>query len=185
MRKLFWNALVLALIVPCLTAFPETAGAQETKQPKEAAAEKQTKPVAAYRLEFVVRELENGKRVNARSYMMLVQDDTPAKVRVGSRVPYATVGPQFQYQDVGMNIDCLLRERENYVLLRSTLEWSSVVPPARSEQTGEAAMHPVFRQVSCSVSSELLPGKPTIVSVMDDVASKSRYEIEVTATRVK
>ncbi len=190
MRKLRSNVWVLGLMLACVSLFLGAADGQETtkeKQSKEPTAEKQTKPVAAYRLEFSVRELEGGKRVNGRSYTMLVQDDTPARMRVGSRVPYPTAPKglgQFQYQDVGMNIDCRVRERENYLLLDSTLELSSVVPPEKSEQTGEGVIAPVFRQVRSSISSEILAGKPTVISVMDDVASKTRYEIEVTATKV-
>jgi hypothetical protein len=136
----------------------------------------------AYRIEFNVREIEDGKRLNSRNYMMVVEDDSWGRIRVGNRVPIVGGEKQLQYNDVGMNIDCRPREREGSVTLDVRLESSSVVA---QEQMAAVNTNPVFRQQRTNIVSVVTPGKPTMVATMDDVVTNRRYEIEVTATKVK
>lgn len=179
MKRAISMRLAIAVMALCLPMMPNQASAQQEKG-KEAATTEQ-KPVAAYRIEFNVREIEDGKRLNSRNYMMVVEDGDWAKIRVGNRVPYQSGEKQFQYQNVGMNIDCRPREREDSVALDILVEISSVAPP-----TGAAAtFYPVFRTERTEVESIVKPGKPTLVASMDDVVTNRRYEIEVTATKVK
>src|SRR5687767_12733873 len=63
-----------------------------------------------YRLEFVLKELENDKVVNSRLYTTSVSVNTPGPVsiRAGSRIPLVTTmapAKQYNYYDVGVNID--------------------------------------------------------------------------------
>jgi hypothetical protein len=163
----------------CLPLIPNPASAQQEKG-KEAAATGQ-KPVAAYRIEFNVREIEDGKRLNSRNYMMVVEDGNWGKIRLGNRVPYKSTESQFQYQDVGMNIDCRPHEREDSVALAIHVDFSSLAPQTETPPT----FNPVVRTERTEVDSIVTPGKPTLVASMDDVVTNRRYEIEVTATKVK
>ena len=163
--------MVLAAI--CLPLSPTVATAQQET--------KQQKPVTAYRLEFNVKEVENGKRLNARNYMMMAQDGDFARIRVGNRVPYQTAEKQYQYSSVGMNIDCRPHEHENGVALEITVDFSSVAP---SSETAPS-YNPVFRSNRSEVQTVVGLDKPTLVTSLDDVESNRRYEIEVTATKVK
>jgi hypothetical protein len=165
----------------CLPLIPNSASAEQEKG-KEAATTEQ-KPVVAYRIEFNVREIEDGKRLNSRNYMMVVEDGSRGMIRVGNRVPIAVAEKQVQYNDVGMNIDCRPRGREDSVVLDISLESSSVVPP--EQPTAATTLQPMFRQQRSNITSTVTPGKPTLVTSMDDVLSNRRYEIEVTATKVK
>jgi hypothetical protein len=165
----------------CLPLIPRSASAQGEKGKLEAATTQQ-KPVAAYRIELTVREIEDGKRLNSRNYMMVVRDSDWGQIRVGNRVPYNAGEKGFQYEDVGMFIDCRPREREENLELEIRLESSSVVA---QEQTPAATTNPVFRRQVSNVSPLVTPGKSTLVATMDDVISNRRYEIEVTATKVK
>jgi hypothetical protein len=164
----------------CLPLIPNSASAQQEKGKEAATTE--PKPVAEYRIEFNIREIEDGKRLNSRNYMMVVQEGSFGRIRVGNRVPYQTDEKQFQYQDVGMSIDCRPRERESDVALEWSLESSSVVA---QEQTAGVTSNPVFRQQRTNDTSVVTPGKPALVASMDDVVTNRRYEIEVTATKVK
>jgi hypothetical protein len=101
---------------------------------------------------------------------------------VGDRVPYAIARDQFQYQDVGMNIDCHVVEQENSLLLHFKLESSSVT--AHQPLSGESS-NPVVGQVALEEDSEIPVGKPTLIGTLDDVGSNRRYEVEVTATKVR
>ena len=132
-----------------------------------------------------MHELEAGKRVNARSYTMMVQERSRGSVQVGSRVPIATgQGAQFQYQSVGMTIECRPIGRDGSVSLDLHVDVEGLLKP---EEAGLSAAerNPVFR-TNIFRSEAVIPlGKPTVVGAMDDVASNRRYEIEVTATKVR
>ncbi len=173
-----WAIAVMAL---CLPLISNPASAQQEKS-KEAATTEQ-KPVVVYRIEFDVREIENGKRLNSRNYLMVVEDGQWGRIRVGNKVPYQSSEKQLQYQDVGMNIDCHPRGREDSVALDIGVESMSVVPP--EQPTAATTLQPMFRQQRSNITTVLTPGKPTLVASMDDVVTNRRYEIEVTATKVK
>jgi len=72
------------------------------------------------------------------------------------------------------------QELDGAVLLSSTIEASSLAPQ-RDEQTRQA----VIRQMRFEVRTVLSPGKPTMISSMDDPTSKERFQVEVTATKIK
>jgi len=145
-----------------------------------------SKPLAAYHVEFTITELDDGKKVNSRTYSLLVQQGILNKLRIGGKIPIATsMGPnssalQFQYLDIGVNIDCTVQEREGSVLLSSTTDVSSMAQ-LREEQTHQ----PVIRQMKSEVRTILSPGKPTVISSMDDPTGKGRFQLEVTVTKAK
>jgi hypothetical protein len=181
MKKAISIRLAVAVMAFCLPLIPNSASAQQEKG-KEAATTEQ-KPLVVYRIEFNVREVENGKRLNSRNYIMLVEDGQWGRIRVGNRVPYQSAEKQYQYQDVGMNIDCHPRGREDSVALDIGVESMSVVPPEQA--TAATTLQPMFRQQRSNITSVVTLGKPTLIASMDDVVTNRRYEIEVTATKVK
>jgi hypothetical protein len=144
------------------------------------------KPLAAYRVEFAITELDEGKKINSRTYSLVMQQGMLGKLRIGGRVPIATSTgsnsspAQFQYLDIGVNIDCTVQERGGFVLMSSTIELSSL-----AQQREEMTHQPVIRQAKSELNTILSPGKPTVVSSMDDPTGKGRFQLEVTATKVK
>ena len=179
MRRAVPIHLAIAAMAFCLALVARSASAQQEKG-KEAAATEQ-KPLAAYRIEFNVREIEDGKRLNSRNYMMMAEEGNWAKIRVGNRVPYQTAEKQYQYTNVGFSIDCRPHEQEGGVALAIIVDFSSVAPQAEAAPS----FNPMFRSNRTEVQSIVALGKPTVVTSMDDVESNRRYEIEVTATKVK
>ena len=156
-----------------------------------------------YKLDYTVTELEDGKKLNTRTYSLMCENEASpqasrwgAHLRVGSRVPIATgssapaasngggpstVNTQFQYIDIGMNIDANMNTMDDGGLtLASTVEMSSV---AESGVAGTST-NPVIRQLRASTNSVLTPDKPIILSTADDVGSKRRFEVQVVATKV-
>lgn len=184
MRRFALTLSTAGLMVVSTICFPMLIRAQEApKNPPPPAAEKPVKPVSIYRLEFTVREVEDGKRLNSRSYVMSVQDGDTGRIRVGNKIPYNTGKDQFQYYDVGINIDCRLRDHDSFILLEgASIDISSVV---KDESTAAGTLNPVLRQARASVTAAVTPGKPTMVTSLDDVSSNRRYEVDVTATKVK
>ena len=119
--------------------------------------------------------------MNSRNYMMMAEDGSFARVRVGNKVPYQVAEKQYQYNNVGMNIDCRPHEQQEGVALDITVDFSSVAP--QSERA--PSFNPIFRSDRTEVQTVVQFSKPTLVTSLDDVESNRRYEIEVTATKVK
>ena len=181
MKRAVSIRLAIAVMAFCLPLIPNLASAQQEKG-KESATTVQ-KPVAAYRIELNVREVEDGKRLNSRNYLMLIKDDDWSRMRVGNKVPYPTGSTQYQYSDVGMSVDCRPHDLGESVGLTIRVEFSGLAPAPQTQTT--SAVGPVFRTDRADVESVVTLGKPTLVASMDDTLSNRRYEIEVTATKVK
>jgi hypothetical protein len=143
------------------------------------AARTAAEPAKYFRLEFVVKELESGKAVNARHYAMTVStaDGGTSIIRTGSKVPVATSPNTSTYIDVGVNIDCrAAKEIGSDLGLNVTAEVSSTASPSSQ---------PVVRQTKWN-SNVIVPlGKPTVVFSSDDVTTKGQMQLELTATPIK
>jgi hypothetical protein len=149
-----------------------------------------------YKVDLLLSEMEDGKRLNTRSYSMLIQSDDTGRIRQGNRVPInvGNIAPpsssnmsayavtQIQYTDVGMNIDCRLNEREQRVLLNTTVEISSVAP---EQGTSAALSNPVIRQARYQIPAIVQPGKQTVLTSVDEFDSKKRMQIEVLITKIQ
>lgn len=176
----------MALILAAMFLFPLAGAgfAQEKatgERAKSVEAEKKEGPVIVYRVNFEIRELEDGKRVNTRKYTLLMEEGHTGRVRVEGGVPARLPAGGIRLVDSGLDIDCHLRERGNYIALQITLELRTFV---LAERENQAQRHPMSRKIRSQVGTAILPGQPTVVSVVDDTATKRRYELEVTATKV-
>src|SRR5438552_4841705 len=105
MLKIVPKMLAILTVMACLPLTLPNLSAQ--------GAEASSQEFQRYRVDLKLNELEKGKTVNTRSYVMVMakskgQRSANGRIRVGSRVPYASKAGEFQYQDVGMNIDCNL-----------------------------------------------------------------------------
>jgi hypothetical protein len=168
-------ATLLILAVLAATAFFLATPALSEDKP----AEKVERTGNVYRVEFTIREKDGATTVNSRNYLMLLEDKVAGKVRAENRVPIPSE-KGFQYMDVGLSIDCELRERERDLLVNIRMEISDFAAPGQ-----EKASPPLIRSIRSELTTGIPPGKPTVVSVVDDTATKRRYELEVTATKVK
>jgi hypothetical protein len=163
--------LGLAFLVAMLAA--ETTWSQ-TEGAKPATPEKY------FRLDFVVKEVEGGKTVNARAYSITIlsgNSQSSSSLRTGTKVPIP-MGGNFQYVDVGVNIDCRsAKELQNQLAL--------IVSADLSTAPSEAPMGPpVVRQNRWS-SNVLVPiRKPTVIFSSDDLTSKRQMQLELTATPI-
>jgi len=141
----------------------------------------------AYRLDFSVTELEEGKKVNARQYSMNSKSGDGNEIKIGTRVPVEASQGAFQYLDVGTNIWCRLKDQldmpalGNNIQLNVRAEISNFAMP---EQQGQQ-VRPVLRQLKIEASTIGVPGKPMIVGSVDDPNSKRQFQLEVTVTKLK
>lgn len=167
--------LFAGLLLPAATALAAGSDADEKVE---------AKPV--YQLDFTIRELEDGKTVNSRNYRMLIEEEKLRKsagstIRTGSKVAITAFKGEIEYVDVGINIDCNLEERQETLGLSVALEINDISPP---DAESGLPQFPVIRQIRSRVNTGIVPGKPTVITSIDDATTKRRYELEVTATKI-
>jgi hypothetical protein len=155
------------------------ASAQESSTPK--ATPDSEKVVNAYRLDFTVNEIEDGKKINARQYSMNLNAEDANEIKIGTRVPVEAKQGQFEYLDVGTSIWCRVGERANGLPISVRAEISNFAMP---EQQGQQT-RPVLRQLSIKASTVAQLGKPMVVGSVDDPNSKRQFQLEVTVTKLK
>jgi hypothetical protein len=186
--------VVLGMLVMLALASQGAAaqGDKKTGNPDSAAPNGNTavnKPLNVYRLDFALSEFVDGKKINTRSYSVTAREDEMNKLRSGTRYPIATATvekntTQFQYLDVGVSIDCRVVERGGYLELNAVVD-SSVIEGADAHGVPKPVIdQPVIGQMKSDIRSLIRPGTPTMVSSMEDPASKRRFQLEVTATKV-
>lgn len=139
-----------------------------------------------YRLDFRINELEDGKKLNSRTYTLLIYPHEMGKLRIGTQVPIQTGEARFTYTDVGQNIDCQVRsETERMVGVNVDMDFSNFGTTEQLRTAGGATSgNPVLQRFRITTRTDLELGKPTIINTFDDPSSKRTYQIEVTATRV-
>jgi hypothetical protein len=132
-----------------------------------------------FHLEFVVKDLDNGRAVSARHYSAAIATgDHSCTIRSGNKVPIQAGGATgITYIDVGVSIDCRApRQVEGGLTLGVTAEISSATT---------SSTQPMIRQTKWN-SNVIVPiGKPTVIFSSDDVATKGQMQLELTATPIE
>lgn len=136
----------------------------------------------AYRLDFSVNELEDGKKLNTRQYSMNLNSNSSNEIKIGTRVPVETKEGEFQYLDVGTNIWSRLDDRSGQVAIEVRAEISNFALP---DQGLEHPARPVIRQMKISAGTVATLGKPMLIGSVDDPNSKRQFQLEVTVTKLK
>src|SRR5271165_7099317 len=123
--------MAIFIILVLLGTVTTTAAAQqsESAQPPTETA-KRVPLVRYYRLDFVVRESDQGKLLSQRTYSMGVAAAAVAErdwwsLRAGTKVPAGS-----NYVDVGFNIDVRAEDVGSALQLRLKADLSSVAPDA-------------------------------------------------------
>lgn len=155
------------------------ASAQEAGSSTKTVEPEQPKPVDAYRLDFSINELEDGKKINTRQYSMDLTSSQPQDIKIGTRVPVESKQGEFQYLDVGTNISGRLNSRNELFI---NAEMSNFAIP---EQAAGHDSHPVIRQIKIGGSTLLVVGRPIMIGSADDPNSKRQFQVEVTVTKIK
>jgi hypothetical protein len=176
-RSIVVNLAKLLVISLCWSVPVSRAQEQTSSKPTEAVA----KTASAYRLDFSVNEIDDGKKVNTRQYSINLNTDDANEVKIGTRVPVEAKQGEFQYIDVGTRIWSRVKERENGLLLEVRSEISNFAVP---DQAGKNSM-PLLRQLAINASTVVVPGKAMVVGSVDDPNSKRQFQLEVVATKLR
>ena len=176
-KKHIWLA-VIAIVLYGGTA---RVGAQESADSK-LRAEEPGRSLTAFRLDFALSEFDDGKKINTRHYSMnLVPGYTPTnEIKIGSRVPVEGKQGEMQYIDVGTNIWSRMTDQHSALQLEVRADLTNFASP---EQESRTSM-PLLRQLRINASTVAMPGKPTVVGVVDDPNSKRQFQLEVTVTKL-
>jgi hypothetical protein len=143
-------------------------------------AERPEKRAAAYRLDFSINELEDGKKINERHYSMKTLD-TFQELKIGTRVPVEAEHGSFQYLDVGTNIRSRVFDSQGLPGLDVKVDISNFALPDQAKGGGQ----PIVRQMVISGSTLVTLDKPMLIGVVDDPNSKREFQLEVTVTKLK
>jgi hypothetical protein len=172
--------LVSTLLIPTLPALTQ---------------EKKDTDSAVFKVEFNIHDGSDAAARVGRRYTILIEANTKGTFRVGTKVPYATgsfqsgaggavsplVNTQYNYAEVGVNIDCHISDIVNgKLVLHATLDLSTLVPHDKG-----AAMNPpspTIAQLRIEINEVLMPGKPTLVASIDDPVTMRKFDVEVTVT---
>jgi len=200
MTKKIYSVLAIGIVAAFLCSVSVSAWAQDAAEKSQAeknaadktATEKKDRdrmPIGTYRVEFRITELEGEKKLNSRSYSLILNGTVKSQLRAGTRVPFSTGDPTkggstFQYLDIGQHIQCrVMSETERTVNLTADLDFTNLALP---EQPSTATyLPPIVRTFNSETVSTLDLSKPTVISTLDDPSSKHTFQIEVTATRLR
>src|ERR1700693_657100 len=178
-----WTITILGFMICCGAAAhaQDSAPAKSTAETKPAPAAVE-KPVHAYRLDFSVNELEDGKKLNSRQYSLNLNADDANEIKIGTRVPVEAGHEQFQYMDVGTSIWCRIGERADGIPMSVRADISNFAIPEQG--TGHES-RPVVRQFKINASTLALRRKPMVVGSVDDPNSRRQFQLEVTVTKLR
>jgi hypothetical protein len=152
---------------------------------------------AVYKVEFNIGDGKDAASRSDRRYTMLIDESGRGVFRVGNRVPVASgsfqpgvggagvsplVNTQYTYLDVGVNIECRVRDVGNRIGLRGSVDLSTVVQPTPREASVQP--NPTVGQTKVEIEATLELGKPTVVASVDDPVNMRQLAIQATVTRV-
>lgn len=176
-RTLECAAAVVAVLLCGLGA----ARAQQSEAAAKPKAEEMEKPPTAYRLDFSMNEMEDGKIVNSRQYSLNLNAGDGNSLKIGTRVPVETKQGEFQYIDVGTNIWARIRERSHELALEVRADITNFAVP---DPQSHGSM-PLLRQLQINGSTVVPLAKPVVIGIVDDPNSKRQFQLTVTATKIR
>ena len=152
-----------------------TCFAQSAETPKE--------PPKFYKLDVVVKELDAGKVLNARSYSTTASTDAlPAAIRTDSKVsfPASHDSAAVSSANIGVNIDIRsIREVRNELSFVISADITSI-----AQESSTASTPPVIRQTRWSSTVLVQIKKPTVIFSSDDTSTRREMQVELTATPI-
>lgn len=183
-KRLFMLLAVFGALGSTLSGQQQTSK-KEGEPPERSTFKQAAAPV--YKLAFAFYELQNGKKINERDYTVILRADNNSNtLKIGTRIPVETAQGSYSYADVGLKMDCsAVESTDAKVDVRLDVTVTNVAVPEQNTNSRTVSGQPIFRDMTQRVRTVLVPGRPQIVTSMDDVNSTKRTQVEVTATKVE
>ena len=174
-----------------LLTFATAMFAQQAAKPPQSSSAKSDasdSQETVYKLNFAIYELQDGKRINQRDYTMFARTNTASSsIHVSTRVPVYSEEKQMHYVDAGLSLRSSIKDdapgklQASFDIEISNFVLADQVPNGLSNPSSPNA--PILRTINTQTRSSLTVGKPLVVASIDDVNSKKRMQVEVTAIR--
>ena len=192
------NALAGLFVIVAIAA-PRLLAQEKTKSAEAAKPAETAKTMTPLRVQVVFSEFEGEKKLSSLPYTFLVNADERgerAAVRMGLRVPIEASSnsgvKQFQYMDVGTNLDGRAEKTEDgRFLLMLNVEKSSVYRPAASEKPASlggneiSVAQPIVQQFRTQVNLLIRDGQTEQSTVATDPVTGHVLKVDVTANVIK
>jgi hypothetical protein len=192
--------VIQGLLLFCLV-LPSCAADAQDKPKEEPKTSSSHSDGPQLRVQIVFSEYEGEKKVKSLPYTVLVlagtdRDFNWSKIRMGDRVPVVTGREggaiQFQYIDVGTNIDCRAfvmsggRFRLATSLERSSVQSDIPVATAKEITSVESQFHePTIRQFRSDTNVTLRDGQTLETNFATDPTTGKVIKLEITANVLK
>lgn len=189
------NTVLAALLVAVLFG-PMRLGAQD-----KAKSDPTIQQIIPLRIQVVFAEYDGDKKTSNLPYTVLLNanDKGPqAAVRMGLRVPVETgvstegANKQYQYQDIGTNLDGHADSTEDGRFnLKLNVEKSSLYTPAATDKPGTVAGNPIIpghfiiQSFRSQVNLVLRDGQTMQATVASDPVTGHVLKVEVTLNVIK
>src|ERR1700685_2915271 len=98
--RIAWvGTLILALV---FSSGRNKAWAQQSDSSSKGQGQEQKLPTpgSAYRVDYSINELEDGKKINTRQYSLNLNDNDANELKIGTRVPVEAKQGEMEYIDV-------------------------------------------------------------------------------------
>jgi len=176
MKKKLSSLVFILIFCGALAAAP-----QDKPKPSEPPKD-QVAPTTPLRVQVVFTEYDGEKKIVSLPYSFAVNADERrarpgTQIREGARIPVSSGKDQWQYLDVGTNIDCSAQSQEDgRYKLSLSVERSSV-----SQETSDTG-HPTIRSFRADVNPILKDGQTYETIMATDPVNGHVSRITVTLT---
>lgn len=136
------------------------------------------RPRSTYRVTYTITDSENGKRIGAQKYSLIVAAGNATDLKNGSRVPILTgkskddsaAMAQVEYIDIGLNIRAVISKSG----LQTKFERTNVA----DQQPTAGIQDPVIHQDRVESTVPFTPGKPIKLGSFEVPGSTHHEDIE-------
>jgi hypothetical protein len=137
-------------------------------------AEERPDPRRVYRLDFVVGESDGGKAATSTTYTLNLEEKHTGEIKMGTNVllPTQSKGAG-QRADIGLTLRASYNSVGEDLLVDDEVE----ITAAKDAQT--------FRKMSAKGNTLIAQGKPALVASVEDPITHKRYQVTVTATKLR
>jgi hypothetical protein len=146
----------------------------------------------AYRLDFTLYELEDGKKINSRQYSINLNGGDHSDIKIGTRVPVeSSKAGEYQYLDVGTSIWCRARDYRDVswlgddLLLDVQADISNFAGSDQPRQASGPIPGPLIRQMKINANTIAVVGKQMSLGTIDDPNSRRQFQLEVLVVKLK
>jgi hypothetical protein len=190
------KSAIRAAVLCWLACSSANLWAQEKPKTEEKAVSR--KDITPIRVQVIVAEYDGEKKISSLPYTLLLNAESPrggkASIRMGLRVPIVISGnetaKQFQYQDLGTNLDGWAGKTDDGGFdLHLVVERSSAYSSAGQKSAGaggtELGAQPVIQQFKSEFDILMHDGQTLQSTLATDPVSGRVTKVEVTVNKVK